>query len=113
VCGGAEAGISECLTEWLNLSHNLDPTRYKQVKKIYGDTGEAARSPFSYLNICDLLRLAVKDGTIRTEESVIKSMKVVRDAAAHADENFVSRYDEVRRLADVKRACLRIFAGKS
>ena len=70
--------------------------------------GEAARSLVSYLNISDVLRLAAKAGPIYVEEGFIKAMKGVRDGAAHVLENLVSSYDDVTRLANVKRECLRV-----
>jgi len=35
-------------------------------------------------------------------------MKRMRDGAAHVLENFVSDYDDVKKLASVRRECLRI-----
>jgi len=55
--------------------------------------------------------LAVKAGTIRMDDEVIKAMKKTRDEAAHASENIVSDYLAVNRLAKVKRECLRILGA--
>jgi hypothetical protein len=60
------------------------------------------------LNIADILRLATKAGTMRLDDDVIKAIKDVRDRASHAKENIVDDYACVKRLATVKRECLRI-----
>jgi hypothetical protein len=46
-------------------------------------------------------------GPINVEDGLIKATKEVRDGAAHVSENLVSSYDDVTRLANVKRECLR------
>ena len=93
------------------LSRNLDPCRFAQISQQYKRDGDAARSLFNYLNISDILRLAVKAGTIQIDDEVIKSMKTTRDKAAHALENIVADYHAISRLATVKRECLRILGG--
>jgi hypothetical protein len=93
------------------LSRNLDPRRFAQVTRQYKRDGDAARSLFNYLNISDILRLAVKAGTIQIDDDVIKAMKKARDEAAHASENIVADYRAVNRLAKVKRECLRILSA--
>lgn len=90
------------------LSKNLDPSRFPQIDKQYRRDGDAARSLFNYLNISDILRLAVKAGTIVLDDNVIKAMKDTRDGAAHASENIVADFKSVKKLAEVKRECLRI-----
>jgi len=92
------------------LSKNLDPSRFAQIDRQYKRDGDAARSLFNYLNISDILRLAVKAGMIQLDDNVIKAMKDIRDGAAHASENIVADYESVKRLAMVKRECLRILA---
>ena len=93
------------------LSKNLDPSRFAQIAQQYKRDGDAARSLFNYLNISDILRLAVKAGTIQIDDDVIKAMKKARDEAAHASENIVADYHAISRLATVKRECLRILGG--
>jgi hypothetical protein len=93
------------------LSRNLDPSRFAQIAQQYKRDGDAARSLFNYLNISDILRLAVKAGTIQIDDDVIKAMKKARDEAAHASENIVADYRAVNRLAKVKRECLRILSA--
>jgi hypothetical protein len=79
-----------------------------QIEEAYKRAGKAARNLVSYLNVSDILRLAVKTGPINVEDGLIKAMKEVRDGAAHVSENLVSSYDDVTRLANVKRECLRV-----
>jgi hypothetical protein len=93
------------------LSRNLDPLRFKQIEEQFKRAGDAARSLFNYLNISDILKLAVKAGTIRMDDEVIKAMRETRDGAAHPLENLVARYGDVEKLAKVKRECLRILGG--
>jgi hypothetical protein len=95
------------------LADNLDPKRFNQVAEQYKRAGDAARSLFNYLNIADILRLAVKAGTIQMDDEVIKAMKEIRDGAAHPLENLVDSYSDVKKLATVKRECLRILGGTS
>jgi hypothetical protein len=90
------------------LRRNLDPPRFKQIEDQYKRAGDAARSLFNYLNISDILKLAVKAGTIQIDDEVIKAMKETRDGAAHPLENLVAHYSDVEKLAQVKRECLRI-----
>jgi hypothetical protein len=93
------------------LRKNLDPNRFAQITKQYKRDGDAARSLFNYLNISDILQLAVKAGTIRIDNDIIKAMKETRDGAAHASENIVPDYEAVNRLAKVKRECLRVLGA--
>jgi hypothetical protein len=90
-----------------SLKRDLDPVRFKQIEEAYKRAGRAARNLVSYLNLSDILRLAAKTGPISVEERLIKAMKRVRDGAAHGTENLVSSYEDVTRLANVKRECLR------
>jgi hypothetical protein len=90
------------------LRRNLPPQRFQQIERQYKRAGDAARSFFNYLNIADLLRLAIKEGSIRVDEHVIKDMKRMRDGAAHVLENLVADYDDVQKLANVRRECLRV-----
>jgi hypothetical protein len=63
------------------------------------------------VNISDILKLAVKAGTIQLDDQVIKIMKETRDGSAHPLENLVAEYGDVKKLAEVKRECLRILGG--
>ena len=94
-----------------SLKRDLDPRRFEQIEGAYKRTGDAARGLASYLNISDLLRLAAKAGTIDVEESVVTAMKDVRDGAAHPSNNLVSSYPDVKKLARVKRECLRVLGA--
>lgn len=90
------------------LKRNLLPNRFAQIESQYEKAGQAARSRLSYLNISDILHLAALAGKITIQEDIIKAVKQVRDGAAHALENLVSSYEDVTKLANVKRECLRI-----
>jgi hypothetical protein len=46
--------------------------------------------------------LAIKEGSIRVDERVVKDMKRMRDGAAHVLENFVADHDDVQKLANVR-----------
>ena len=94
-----------------SLRRDLDPKRFEQIEGAYKRTGDAARGLASYLNISDLLRLAAKAGTVDVEESVVTAMKDVRDGAAHPSNNLVSSYPDVKKLAQVKRECLRVLGA--
>jgi hypothetical protein len=93
------------------LSKNLDPTRFAQIDGRYKRDGDAARNLFNYLNISDILRLGLKEGTIQLDDNVVRSVKEVRDGAAHVSENIVGDFESVKKLATVKRECLRILGG--
>ena len=93
------------------LMENLDEARFKQVVSRYKRAGDAARSLFNYLNISDILKLAVKAGTIQIDSGTIKAMKDTRNASAHPLEHLVSQYSDVKNLAMVRRECLRILGG--
>jgi hypothetical protein len=94
-----------------SLKRALEPKRFEQIEGAYKRTGDAARGLASYLNISDLLRLAAKAGTVDVEESVVTAMKDVRDGAAHPSNNLVSSYPDVKKLAHVKRECLRVLGA--
>jgi hypothetical protein len=96
-----------------SLRRDLGQVRFKEIEGAYKRTGQAARSLVSYLNLSDMLRLAAKAGTIRVDDVVIAAVKKVRDGAAHVTENLVSSYDDVSRLADVKRESLRLLGTSS
>jgi hypothetical protein len=86
----------------------LGKSRAKQVQDALDRAGDAGRSLSNYLNISDLLQLAMKEGTIQVRKDTIKDMKDVRDGAAHAMENLVDECKPPRRLAEVKRECVRL-----
>jgi hypothetical protein len=93
------------------LSKNLDPNRYNQIARQYKRHGDAARSLFNYLNISDILHLAVKTTKLQIDNDTITATKTFRDAAAHPSLNLVANYQEVESLGKVKRECLRILGG--
>jgi hypothetical protein len=93
------------------LSKNLDPDRFEQIVRQYKRHGDAARNLFSYLNISDILQLAVKTHKLQVESDTIKAAKRFRDGAAHTSLNLVANYHEVKKLVKVKRECLRILGG--
>jgi hypothetical protein len=64
----------------------------------------------TYLNLGDILRLAVSDSTVQLDEASIKMMKGVRDWAAHVLSD-LDPETAVRNLATVKRECLRLLGG--
>jgi len=80
------------------LSRNLEPSRFAQIDRRYKRDGDAARSLLNYLNISDILRLAVKAGTIQMNEDAIKAIIDIRDAVAHASENIVIDRESVTPL---------------
>lgn len=90
------------------LRKELDPRRFKQIENSYKRAGRAARDLVSYLNLSDILQLAARMGSVSVEVGLIKAMKKIRDGAAHGSENLVSSYDDVARLAHVKRESLRV-----
>jgi hypothetical protein len=106
-------GVELVTTQWQPRIPEREPwsesvrTDFQQYKR----DGDAARSLFNYLDIADILRLAIKAGTIQIDDDVIKAMKTTRDEAAHALENIVADYHAIRKLADVKRESLRILGG--
>jgi hypothetical protein len=93
------------------LSRNLDPDRFEQIVRQYKRHGDAARNLFSYLNISDILQLAVKTRKLQMESDTIRSAKRFRNGAAHPSLNLVANYLEVKKLGAVKRECLRILGG--
>jgi hypothetical protein len=93
------------------LSRNLDPDRFEQIVRQYKRHGDAARNLFSYLNISDILQLAVKTRNLRMESDTIRAAKRFRNGAAHPSLNLVGNYHEVKKLGTVKRECLRILGG--
>ena len=93
------------------LRKSLDSSRFAQIKQQYKRDGDAARSLFNYLNISDILRLATKEGTIQLDDTVIKAMKEARDGASHVSESIVADFESVKKLASVKRECLRILGA--
>ena len=101
-----DADQREYLNRW------LDPCRFNQIEMSYKRNGDAARSRFNYLNISDILKLAVKVGTIHFDDDcVIKAIKDARDGAAHVSESLVTDYASVSSLRKVKYECLRILGG--
>ena len=89
------------------LKEKVSPERFKQIEGMYERAGDNGRSLMTYLNLADILRLAVTDGAIQLDETAIRFMKDVRDWAAHVLYD-LSPESVVRNLAIVKRECLRL-----
>lgn len=89
------------------LKEKLNPERFKQIEGMYERAGDNGRSLVTYLNVADILRLAVSDGAIQLDETSIRFMKDVRDWAAYVLYD-LSPETAVRNLAIVKRECLRL-----
>lgn len=92
------------------LQAKLGPERFKQVDQMYKRAGDNGRSLLTYLNIADILGLAVSNGAMQLDEPSIRLMKEVRDWAAHV------LYDlppetAVQHLAIAKRECLRLLGN--
>jgi len=92
------------------IMENLGSDRFKQIEAMYKRASDNGRNLMTYLNLADILRLAVSDGSLHLDEASIKMMKQVRDWAAHVlydlpDETAVCT------LATVKRECLRLLDG--
>jgi hypothetical protein len=92
------------------LKTALGLPRFEQVLKFYRRAGDAGQSVINYLNIADVLALAKRAGTVQVDDDVIRAIKCARDGAAHGLENLVSDYEDVKKLAEVKRQCLRILS---
>jgi hypothetical protein len=89
----------------------LGEARAKQIERFYKDAGRAGRSLSNYLNISDILKLAIREGNIELDQTIIGYMKDARNGAAHILENLVSSYADVSKLAQVKREALRILGN--
>ena len=92
------------------IMEKLGSDRFKQIETMYKRAGDNGRNLMTYLNLADILRLAVTDGSLQLDETSIKMMKQVRDWAAHVlydlpDETAVCT------LASVKKECLRLLDG--
>jgi hypothetical protein len=89
------------------LEAALGAPRFAQIQFAYRRAGDAGQSPVNYLNIADMLRLARRAGKLQIDDDAIKSIKEVRDGAAHVSENLVSNHVDVKRLAEVRRQSIR------
>jgi hypothetical protein len=94
------------------MREKLGPDRFKQIEGMYKRAGDNGRNLMTYLNVADILRMAVSDGLLQLEETSIKMMKQIRDWSAHVlydlpDETAVGT------LATAKRECLRLLDGMS
>jgi hypothetical protein len=94
-----------------HLAVVLGGPRAKQIENYYKDAGRAGRSLSNYLNISDILRLAIREGSIELDETIVGFMRDARNGAAHVRENLVSCYPDVNKLAQVKREALRILGS--
>jgi len=93
------------------LRASLDRRRFDSICGQYERDGDSARCFFNYLNISDVLKLAVSAGKIQMATEVINASKEIRNGAAHPSENIVANYESVKKLGIVGRACLRILAN--
>lgn len=92
------------------IIEELGLDRFKQIEAMYKRAGDNGRNLMTYLNLADILRLAVRNGSLQLDEPSIKMMKQVRDWAAHVlydlpDETAVCT------LGTVKAECLRVLAS--
>jgi len=94
------------------LEEKLGGIRFRQVDQMYKRAGDNGRSLLTYLNIADILRLAVSNGAIQLDDTSFPLMKEVRDWAAHVLCDLAPE-TAVRHLAIVKRECLRLLGGTS
>jgi hypothetical protein len=92
------------------LKEKLSSERFKQIEGMYERAGDNGRSLMTYLNLADILRLAVSVGAIQLNETSIRLMKEVRDWAAHVLYD-LNPETAVRNLATVKRECLRLLGS--
>ncbi len=92
------------------LKEKLGPGRFKQIEGMYERAGDNGRSLMTYLNLADILRLAVSDSAIQLDETSIRLMKNVRDWAAHVLYD-LSPETAVRNLVTVKGECLRLLGS--
>jgi len=86
----------------------LGEKRLQQLKKKYRQHGDAARNIFNYMNISDVLRVAVEAGTIQASDDFIRLARRARNAAVHPALALVTRHNEVSQLADLNRETLRL-----
>ncbi len=87
------------------LEAKLGSERFKQVVQAYKRAGDNGRSLLTYLNIADILRLAVSEGAFQLDEASILLMKEVRNWASHVILDLAPG-TAVRNLSVVKRECL-------
>lgn len=92
------------------IMKKLGSDRFRQIEAMYKRAGDNGRNLMTYLNLADILRLAVSEGSLQLDEASIKMMKQVRDWAAHV---LYDLPDETARctLVTVKRECLRLLDG--
>ena len=89
------------------LKETLGEERFRQIAQMYKRAGDNGRDLLTYLNIADILKLAVNERAVQLDESSILLMKEVRNWAAHVMFDLPGA-KAVQNLALVKRECLRI-----
>jgi hypothetical protein len=94
------------------LKKTLGEPRFRQIQQSYKRSGDAGQSIINYLNISDILKLACAAETLVIDAGLIKTVKRVRNGAAHVSENLVSDYSDVMKLAQVKAQCLRVLRNR-
>ena len=93
------------------LAEALGEQRTNQIEKHNKDAGRAGRNLSNYLNISDILKLAIKEHTMELDEASVRCMKDARNGAAHVMENLVSSHADVGKLAQIKREALRLLTN--
>jgi hypothetical protein len=90
------------------IRKTLGDERVNRVTKQYGKHADAARNLFSYMNIADVLRLAVAAGTIQMSGDLLQQVRRARNASAHPSLALVTSHGDVSTLANVKDENLRL-----
>lgn len=94
----------EYLRQWLGKK------RFEKIKYQFerAKVKEANRSWTDFLNIEDILRLAVKARNIHLEEHMIKAIKRVRDKVAHQVNPLIRKQQDATELSQVTCRCVEL-----
>ena len=90
------------------LEKRLGPDRFKQIAHMYKRAGDKGRDLLTYLNIADILKLAIQDGTLSVASESIRLMRQIRNWTTHPFD--LPAETGVEHLAAVKAECLRLLA---
>jgi hypothetical protein len=95
------------------LGQWLGKKRFRSIKRKFElvRKKEANRSWADFLNIEDILRLAVRAGKIRLDEHLIKAIKRMRDRVAHQINPLVKRHRDVIELAQITSRCIELLGN--
>lgn len=95
------------------LGQWLGKKRFRSIKRQLERVKkkEANRSWADFLNIEDVLRLAVRAGKIRLDEQLIKAIKRMRDRVAHQINPLVKGRRDVIELAQITRRCVELLGS--